>query len=36
MKEFNMSEISEVTAPVDWGAVAAVGGGVLVGVLLCD
>ena len=36
MKEFNMNEISEVTAPVDWGAVAAVGGGVLVGVLLCD
>ncbi|MDF2587351.1 MAG: hypothetical protein K0S41_1193 [Anaerocolumna sp.] len=36
MQEFNITEIEEVTAPVDWAAVAAVGAGVVVGVILCD
>lgn len=34
--EFRIAEINEITAPTDWGAVAAIGAGVAVGILLCD
>ena len=34
--EFRITEIHEITAPTDWGAVAAIGAGVVVGILLCD
>ena len=34
--EFKITEITEVTAAVDWKAVGAIGAGVVVGIALCD
>lgn len=34
--EFRITEINEITAPADWKAYAAIGAGVVVGVLFCD
>ena len=35
--EFKFNELNDVTAAeTDWGAVAAIGAGVVVGILICD